>query len=152
MTDDLMKLRALVEKSADADLLREMIGFVAEKLMEVGAATGAAWGEKSPLRPAQRNGYRDRDWRRGPAPSSCAFRSSGGGRLLPRLPRTAPHGREGADSRHPGGLSAGHLGALGRRSGQGDGMSGISKSQVSRLCEEIDGKVKTFLERPIEGD
>ena len=32
------------------------------------------------------------------------------------------------------------------------GMSGIPKSQVSRLCEEIDGKVKAFLERPIEGD
>ena len=32
------------------------------------------------------------------------------------------------------------------------GMTGISKSQVSRLCEEIDGKVKAFLERPIEGD
>ena len=31
-------------------------------------------------------------------------------------------------------------------------MSGISRSQVSRLCEEIDGKVKVFLERPIEGD
>ena len=31
-------------------------------------------------------------------------------------------------------------------------MSGVSKSQVSRLCEEIDGKVKAFLERPIEGD
>jgi putative transposase len=31
-------------------------------------------------------------------------------------------------------------------------MTGISKSQVSRLCEEIDGKVKAFLERPIEGD
>ena len=32
------------------------------------------------------------------------------------------------------------------------GMTGISKSQVSRLCEEIDERVKTFLERPIEGD
>ena len=32
------------------------------------------------------------------------------------------------------------------------GMSGVSKSQVSRLCEEIDGKVKAFLERPLEGD
>ncbi|TCL89038.1 mutator family transposase [Rhizobium sp. PP-WC-2G-219] len=32
------------------------------------------------------------------------------------------------------------------------GMSGISKSQVSRLCEEIDVKVKAFLDRPIEGD
>ena len=35
---------------------------------------------------------------------------------------------------------------------QAMGMTGISKSQVSRLCEEIDGKVKAFLERPIEGD
>jgi transposase-like protein len=32
------------------------------------------------------------------------------------------------------------------------GMSGISKSQVSRLCEEIDQRVTAFLERPIEGD
>ena len=64
MTDDMMNLRALVEKSADADLLREMIGFAAERLkeLEVGAATGAAYGEKSPLRTAERNGYRDRDW------------------------------------------------------------------------------------------
>lgn len=41
-----------------------MIGFVAERLMEmeVGAATGAAYGEKRPLRTAQRSGYRERDW------------------------------------------------------------------------------------------
>jgi transposase-like protein len=32
------------------------------------------------------------------------------------------------------------------------GMTGISKSQVSRLCEEINAKVKAFLSRPIEGD
>jgi putative transposase len=32
------------------------------------------------------------------------------------------------------------------------GMSGISKSQVTRLCGEIDDKIKTFLDRPLEGD
>src|SRR4051812_29835998 len=64
MTNDMMNLRTLVEKTPDADLLREMIGFAAQRLMEleVGAVTGAGYGEKDPLRLAQRNGYRDRDW------------------------------------------------------------------------------------------
>tara|TARA_R110000751_G_scaffold1996_2_gene7789 strand:- start:28455 stop:28748 length:294 start_codon:yes stop_codon:yes gene_type:complete len=64
MTKPMMDLRALVEKSADADVLREMIGFATERLMEleVGAKTGADYGEKSADRLAQRNSYRDRDW------------------------------------------------------------------------------------------
>jgi putative transposase len=64
MTNDKMDLQALVGKSPDADFLRDMIGFAVTRLMEleVGALTGASYGEKDVERLAQRNGYRDRDW------------------------------------------------------------------------------------------
>ncbi len=49
MTDEMLNQRALVEKALDMDLLGEMVGFATERLMEleVGAATGAGFGEKS---------------------------------------------------------------------------------------------------------
>ena len=64
MTNDMMDVQALVGKTADGDFLRDMIGFAAQRLMEleVGGLTGAAYGEKDAERLAQRNGYRDRDW------------------------------------------------------------------------------------------
>lgn len=63
MTKPMVDLRALAEKSGDADLLREMTGFATERLMEleVGAKAGAEYGERSGERLTQCNG-RDRDW------------------------------------------------------------------------------------------
>ena len=85
MTDDMMNLRTLLEKSADADLLREMIGFAAQRLMEldVEGLTGAAHGARDPERLTHRNGYRDRLWETRPARSSCASRSCGRGATSP---------------------------------------------------------------------
>ena len=63
-TNDMVTLRALLEKSSDSDLFREMIEFAAGRLMalEVEGLTGAAHGERTPERINQRNGYRDRLW------------------------------------------------------------------------------------------
>ena len=62
MTEEMMNLRTLLEKCSDAELLREMVGFAAQRLMEleVEGLTGAAHGARSESRINHRNGYRDR--------------------------------------------------------------------------------------------
>ena len=91
MTDEKMALLELIAKSADAELVRDMLGFAATRLMEaeVGARTGAAHGVRDPARQVQRNGYRERAW------ETRAARSSSGTALS--CPRRAP--RSGFASR-----------------------------------------------------
>ena len=64
MTDDRMTLQTLLEKASDADFLREMIGFAADRLMalEVEGLCRAGHGARNPERSNHRNGYRDRLW------------------------------------------------------------------------------------------
>ena len=61
MTDDMIALREVLEKGSDATLLREMIGFAAQRLMELEteALCGAGHGERSEGRTNLRNGYRE---------------------------------------------------------------------------------------------
>lgn len=58
MTDDTIALRALLEKGSDATMLREMIGFAAQRLMELetDALCGAGHHERSDSRTNQRTG------------------------------------------------------------------------------------------------
>lgn len=154
MTDMRMALAELLEKGSDADLLREMVGFVAQRMMDldVEGICGAQHGERSAERSNWRNGYRDRNWetRSGAIPLKIPKLRRGSyfpGFLEPR--RTAEKALTAViQEAYVQGISTRSVDELVKAMG----MSGISKSQVSRLCEEIDERVNAFLQRPLEGD
>jgi transposase-like protein len=154
MTDDRIALRELLEKGSDATFLREMIAFAAQRLMEleVGAATGAARGERSPDRLVQRNGYRDRDWETRAGTVELRIPRLRKGSYFPSFlePRRAAEKALTAviQEAYIQGVSTRSVDAL----VQAMGGTGVSKSEVSRLCAEIDERVGAFLERPIEGE
>ena len=152
--NDMMTLRALLEKSSDADLLREMIGFTAERLMavEVEGLTGAAHGERSPDRLTHRNGYRERSWETRAGTVALKIPKLRKGSYFPGFLEP----RRMAEKALTAVVQEAYIQGVSTRSVddlvQAMGMSGISKSQVSRLCGEIDDKIQSFLDRPLEGD
>ena len=153
MTDERMTLIELVEKDADNDLVREMLAFAAERLMEmeVEAATGAPKGVPSPVRSVQRNGYRSRGWETRAGRIDLAIPRLRRGSYFPSFlepRRTAEKALVAViQEAYVQGISTRSVDELVRAMGG----AGISKSQVSRLCSEIDERVQAFLNRPLEG-
>ncbi len=153
MTDERMALIELVEKEADGDLVREMLAFAAERIMEaeVELRTGAAKGARSPLREVQRNGYRDRDWDTRAGRIALAIPKLRKGTYFPSFlepRRTAEKALVAViQEAYVHGISTRSVDDLVKAMGAG----GMSKSQVSRLCAEIDERVQAFLTRPLEG-
>jgi transposase-like protein len=153
MTAETMNLQTLLEKTSDPDFLREMISFTAQRLMalEVEALTGAEPGARTADRLNHRNGYRDRDWETRAGTVELRIPKLRKGSYFPAFLEP----RKMSEKALTAVIQEAYVQGVSTRSVdelvQAMGMSGISKSQVSRLCGEIDEKVQTFLNRPLEG-
>ena len=133
------------------DVLREGVRVLAEALMDVEVAqhVGADWHERSPARHGQRNGYRERSWDTRVGTIDLRVPRVRDGSYFPALlePRTRAERALVAvvQEAYVAGVSPRRVDALVKTLG----LEGISKSQGSRLCAELDAEVERFRTRPL---
>src|SRR5208283_709937 len=147
-------LSELLEKGADSDLLREMIQHIVQRVMDMDVENicAACYGERSPERQNSRNGYRERLWETRAGAVNVKIPKLRSGSYFP--PFLEP--RRTAEKALAAVIQEAYVQGVSTRSVdelvKAMGMTGISKSQVSRLCSEIDDKIGAFLDRPLESD
>ena len=156
MTDDKIALRALLEKGSDATFLRDTISFAAQRLMEL-ETEGLCGARARRTQPGA-----DQSAQR--LPRSRVADPGGHGTVEPRIPKLRkgsyflaflePQRR--AEKALTAVIQEAYVQSISTRSVddlvRSLGLEGVSKSQVSRLCGEIDERIRTFLSRPIEGE
>lgn len=154
MTDDRMALIEALQKADDGNFLRSLAETVLQILMEadVEGMIGAGRYERSGERSTWRNGYRDR---------TLDTRLGHLNLRIPKL-RTGSYfppfleARKTTEKALVSVIQEAWIAGVSTRKVddlvQAMGLSGISKSQVSKLCKEIDERVGAFLKRPLEGD
>lgn len=154
MTEERLPLAELLQKAGDADFLRSVAEAVLQMLMEadVEGVVGAGRYERSAERATWRNGHRDRtlDTRLGALQLKIP-KLRQGSYFPPFLePRKTSERALVAVIQEAwiGGVSTRRVDDL----VQAMGLSGISKSSVSKLCKDIDERVQAFLDRPLEGE
>jgi transposase-like protein len=154
MTEDRLPLAELLAKAGDGDFLRSVAEAVVQLLMEtdVDGLIGASRYERSGERATYRNGYRDRalDTRLG----SLQLR-------IPKLRQGSYfppflEARRTSEKALAAVIQEAWIGGVSTRRVdelvQAMGLTGISKSTVSKLCKEIDERVNAFLDRPLAGE
>ena len=147
-------LAELVEKGAKDDIVRDLLAHIVGRLMEfeIEQRCGAEYGERTEERLNSRNGYRDRLWETRAGSIDLRIPKLRRGSYFPGFIEP----RRTAEKALVAVVQEAYIQGVSTRSVdelvKAMGMSGISKSQVSRLCAEIDERVGAFLNRPIEGD
>ena len=154
MTKPSMALAELAEKGGDTDIIRDLLAYIAQRLMDldVEGRCGAGYGERTGERSNSRNGYRERLWETRTGSIDLKIPKLRRGSYFPGFLEP----RRTAEKALVAVIQEAYIQGVSTRSVdelvKAMGMSGISKSQVSRLCAEIDDRVGAFLNRPIEGD
>jgi transposase-like protein len=153
MADRSLTVPSVLDTEAGRDLVREMLAQMAQMVMdsEVGRACGAGHGERSGSRTNQRNGYRARSWDTRTGTIELQIPRLRQGSYLPSFldPRRT------AEKALAAVIQEAYLQGVSTRAVddlvKALGASGVSRSEVSRLCAEVDDRVGEFLERPLEG-
>jgi transposase-like protein len=149
-----MALAELVRKAEaepGLDVLREGVRVLAEAIMdvEVEQHVGAARHARTPERSGQRNGYRERAWDTRVGTVDLRVPRVRDGSYFPALLEPRKRGERAllavVQEAYVGGVSTRRVDDLVRALG----MEGISKSQVSRICAELDADVERFRNRPL---
>ena len=154
MTKPSIAFTELAEKGGDVDLVRDMLQLAAQKLMEIDveALCSAQYGERTAARENARNGYRERPWETRAGAIDLRIPKLRKGSYFPDFLEP----RRTAEKALTAVIQEAYIQGISTRSVdelvKAMGMTGVSKSQVSRLCADIDERVQAFLNRPIEGD
>lgn len=154
MTDTTMTLTALLEKTGEDDFLRTIAESVLQMLMEadVDGQVGAGRHERTAERRTCRNGYRDRDLDTRLGTLNLRIPKLRQGSYFPPFLESRKTSEKALvaviQEAWIGGVSTRKVDELVKAMG----LSGISKSSVSRLCADIDERVDAFLNRPLEGE
>lgn len=149
---DLLELLRKQSDGADLDFLREAVAVLAQAVMEaeVSEQIGAAHGERSETRLTRRNGYRPRRWDTRVGTIELGIPKLREGSYFPSLLEPRRRSERALVSvvtqAYVEGVSTRRVDDLVRSLG----CDGISKSQVSRMCAELDEVVTSFLERPLD--
>ncbi len=156
MADELrMALTELLRKAdaGDAEFLKEGVRALAQALMELEVAqqVGAERYERALTRTGQRNGYRERPWDTRVGTIELQVPRVRDGSFFPALLEPRRRAEKAllavVQEAYVQGVSTRRVDALVKALG----MEGISKSQVSRLCQALDQEVERFRTRPLLG-
>ena len=156
MAKNSMELLELLRKrgmDGDVDFLREALQVLVEGIMdaEVSAQIGARHGERNPERVTHRNGYRSRDWDTRVGTMELRIPKVREGSYFPSLLEPRRRSEKAllsvVQQAYVEGVSTRRVDDLIKSLG----CDGISKSQVSRICRDLDQVVETFLGRPLDG-